>query len=243
MTYTDKETESPDAFVPVPGAEVRSLLIFQLGQRAFALEIESVKQIIPMLKLTPLPNTEPVIEGVANIHGQFIPVIRTRLCFGLEPLPHDLYTPIILAKAGDQVMGLVVDQVSGVASLRPEQIVPAEKVVPGEAEPPQILRGMVHLSGQMVFLIDPALLLDERQARMLREAMAALEGAGSAEGNQPTARPESGSAGEGAEKKRLRREQNGLREPLAQELAELAEACPPTGWQPTGDSPGEPEEE
>jgi purine-binding chemotaxis protein CheW len=186
VDFTGSAAGSFNSGVPSEmGKDVRSLLVFQLGSCAYAFDIHQVKQIIPLMKLTTLPKTEPVFEGIANIHGQFVPVVNTRRCLGLAEMKTDLYTPIILTQSDEQVIGLIVDQVSGVASLRGEQVVHPEKVLPEGVDPPDILVGVAYLSGQMVMVIDPRLLLNEAQVQSLLEALQALCGSALAEACSP----------------------------------------------------------
>jgi purine-binding chemotaxis protein CheW len=220
--------------------EMLSLLIFQLGQHAYALNIQHVKQIMPMMKLTALPKTDPVFMGIANIHGVFVPMVNTRRCLGLPDLQPDLYTPIILTQLGAQLLGLVVDQVSGVASLRGEQIIPPEKVFPEGVQPPKLLRGIVYLSGQMVMLLDPHLLLDETQVKSLVESLRILAGGAPFMEERVKDPAASGPAGDEGEKKKPRTEPIGLREPLARALADLAEDCPPGDMQSRPENPETP---
>lgn len=96
---------------------MQNLLVFRLGTQAYALSIEVVVQIIPMMKLTPLPQTDAVIEGVVNIRGTITPIMNVRRRLGMQPIPARLHTPIILIRLGNHLVGLVVDEVIDILSL------------------------------------------------------------------------------------------------------------------------------
>src|SRR5262245_10944325 len=112
------------------GVAEQPVLVFRLGERDFALQIESVAQVIPMLKLTPVPQVKQVIEGVANIHGQIVPVLSAHKRLGFPPVTPQLNTPIILTNIGDQMLGLIVDEVSDVILLATDQMIPPYVFLP-----------------------------------------------------------------------------------------------------------------
>ncbi|RLD10286.1 chemotaxis protein CheW [candidate division KSB1 bacterium] len=97
-------------------------LIFYLGDRPFAFEIRFVAEIIGIQKITPLPYEAESVKGVINLRGRVIPVVDARLRLGLEERDYDDRTCIVICKARDTLVGLIVDTVSEVVTIAPEQI-------------------------------------------------------------------------------------------------------------------------
>lgn len=157
-----------------PEAADSAVLLFQIGAYALALQIDSVVQVIPMLKLVPLPQKHPVIEGFANIRGQLIPVIAVRQILGLPVLEPQLNTPILLTFIQGQLIGLIVDEVNDVATLPAEQITRPEALLPKNIESVVVLLGVAYIDNQPVFLIDLDHLLNPAQAQALNRAIESL---------------------------------------------------------------------
>jgi purine-binding chemotaxis protein CheW len=69
-------------------------------------------------------NTPDHILGVVNLRGVIVPIIDMRIKFGLEEVKYDSFTVVIVLTIGRQVIGMVVDAVSDVITLAPEQLRP-----------------------------------------------------------------------------------------------------------------------
>jgi purine-binding chemotaxis protein CheW len=90
------------------------------------MEILTVKELMGMTEITPLPQTPHFIRGVINLRGQIIPIIDLRIKFGLEFIPYTKRTTIIVVEVdfeGDRVlMGLVVDSIQEVIAVPEDKI-------------------------------------------------------------------------------------------------------------------------
>lgn len=148
-----------------------SLVTFTLGEQVFALQIDSVVQVIPMLKLTLLPQAKDVIEGVINIHGQIVPMLSARRIFGWPTLPPQLNTPILIIRANQQVMGLIVDEMNDVVPFAADKIATADQVMPQGKKSPAVLKGVAYIGSKSVILIDTDHLLNPTQIHALRQAI------------------------------------------------------------------------
>ena len=134
---------------------LQNLLVFRLGAQAFALSIEVVVQIIPMMKLTPLPQSDAIIEGVANIRGTISPMMNVRRRLDMEPLPARLHTPIILIRLGSHLIGLIVDEVIDILSLPTGQVAHPDQILPEGVETSKVLEGVIFLENHNILLLNP----------------------------------------------------------------------------------------
>ena len=134
---------------------LQNLLVFRLGAQAFALSIEVVVQIIPMMKLTPLPQSDPIIEGVANIRGTITPMMNVRRRLDMEPIPARLHTPIILIRLGNHLIGLIVDEVIDILSLSTGQVAHPDQILPEGVEASKVLEGVIFLENHNILLLNP----------------------------------------------------------------------------------------
>ena len=104
-------------------------LTLQLANEHYGIPILKVQEIIGLQDITPVPRMPSEVRGVINLRGKVIPVIDLRTKFGMMSASDTKRTSIVVvqvsntdAKAGPVVMGLVVDQVSEVQDILPEQI-------------------------------------------------------------------------------------------------------------------------
>ncbi|MBN1875932.1 MAG: purine-binding chemotaxis protein CheW [Anaerolineae bacterium] len=113
-----------------------NVLVFRLGQQLYALPVVLVVQIVDMVTITPIPQVDPAIVGVINVHGILLPVMDMRRQLGLAETPLRLHTHMVLVnmakQTGAQVrqLGLIVDEVIEVLAIVPEQKMQLADVLP-----------------------------------------------------------------------------------------------------------------
>jgi purine-binding chemotaxis protein CheW len=61
---------------------------------------------------------------VINLRGVIVPIIDMRIKFNLKQVTYDTFTVVIVLNIGQQVVGMVVDGVSDVITLTPDQLRP-----------------------------------------------------------------------------------------------------------------------
>src|SRR3974390_3277362 len=87
-------------------------LTFSLENEEYGIGILKVKEIIGMMKITPVPQTPAFVKGVINLRGKVIPVIDLRLRFGMVQTEYTERTCIVVvdinADAEKLQIGIVV---------------------------------------------------------------------------------------------------------------------------------------
>lgn len=106
-------------------------LTFSLDEEVFGVEIKFVTEIIGMQPITPIPEAPDYIRGIVNLRGKIIPVMDMRLKFGLEQIPYDDRTCIIVVETDNITIGLVVDNVAEVLMIDDANIAPPPDVRTG----------------------------------------------------------------------------------------------------------------
>lgn len=74
-------------------------LSFKLDQEEFGVNILKIKEIIGMMKITPLPQTPEFIKGVVNLRGQVFPAVDLRLLFKMPGIEYTERTCIVVVEA------------------------------------------------------------------------------------------------------------------------------------------------
>jgi len=112
---------------------LNKFLSFKLGDEEYGVEILRVREIIGVLDITPLPQTESFVKGVVNLRGKIIPVIELRKKFGMPSIEYTEETCIVVVEVNDASaseqfqMGVIVDSVREVQDIEKNQIEPAPK--------------------------------------------------------------------------------------------------------------------
>jgi len=135
---------------PTTTDEAPRLLIFGVGGRLCACELDAIREIVPYRQATRLPGAPPFVTGLINLRGTILTVMDMGLRLGASPID-PIKGSIVLAESGTRVIGLGVDE------LRDVQRVPKTQIEPAEGE---IGSGLV--SGVLQVGEDVAMLLDVR---------------------------------------------------------------------------------
>src|SRR5512136_2465452 len=102
----------------------KSLTFFLSGEE-YGIEILKVYEIIGMLPITRVPQTQLCLKGVINLRGKVIPVVDLRLKFGMPEAEFTGETCIIVVHIHGVDVGIIVDRVSEVIDIPTEDIEPA----------------------------------------------------------------------------------------------------------------------
>lgn len=118
------------------------VLSFRLGAETYGINILSVQEIRGWEVPTRMAGAPPSVLGVLNLRGVIVPVIDLRLRLGL-PAQFDAVTVTVVLNLAGRTVGLVVDAVSTVVGLSPDQIKPSPAFSAADDAAP--LRGIVTL--------------------------------------------------------------------------------------------------
>jgi purine-binding chemotaxis protein CheW len=112
---------------PQSGARIHNseYLSFTLGREEYGIEILKVQEIRSYEVVTTIANAPAFIKGVVNLRGTIVPIVDMRIKFNLGEAEYNELTVVIILNVAGRVVGMVVDSVSDVISLAPEQIRPA----------------------------------------------------------------------------------------------------------------------
>lgn len=96
--------------------DVASVLLFEIGGKAFAIGVENTEGVVDCPRISPLPSPPHGLAGVASVRGRMTLVmdlsLKTNLIAGKRRL--------ILIK-GDAQLGLLAERVEGVIALEPDK--------------------------------------------------------------------------------------------------------------------------
>jgi purine-binding chemotaxis protein CheW len=135
-----------------PQGKPLEFLSFTLGDEEYGIDIQKVQELRGYDAVTKIANAPEHIKGVVNLRGIIVPIIDMRIRFGLDAPSYDQFTVVIVLNIGGRVVGMVVDSVSDVTMLTPEQIKPAPEM--GSVLDTDYLIGLGTLDDRMLILVD-----------------------------------------------------------------------------------------
>jgi len=157
---------SPSAAAPRRGGEAvptHQYLRFALGNEDFALPIESVREILELGELTPVPLMPSFLRGVMNLRGAVVPVIdlSSRFEFGDTVVTRRSCIVVVELPGSEpatRVLGALVDSVSEVVDIGADCIEPTPSI--GTRIAAAFIRGMARLPNRIVMVLDLPKVLD-----------------------------------------------------------------------------------
>jgi len=148
------QTSFHTAAAPVPAitTSLREFLAFKLGAEEYGIDILRVQEIRSYEEPTRIANAPAFIKGVVNLRGVIVPIVDMRLKFNLESASYDSFTVVIVLNIGHRVVGMVVDAVSDVITLTPEQLRPVPEFTSAIATDHLLAIGSI--DQRMLILVD-----------------------------------------------------------------------------------------
>ncbi len=149
----------PSAVLRLPIDGPQECLLFLLGNDPYALPIGVILEILKLMPITTVPRAPEGVAGLASVRGQLITVLDPRPKLGLPDRPQDRKTRILLVDSGEEIMGILVEEVRGVQRFEPSQIEPPQ-VLGGE--PPAHVAGVARNEESWCLLLDLRPILEVR---------------------------------------------------------------------------------
>ena len=140
----------------------RELTSFRTGDQEFCVDIMSVREIRGWSPATPLPQTPDYMKGVINLRGAVLPIMDLAARLGLPATVPSERSVIIVVQVVDRLVGLLVDAVSDILSISPEQIQPTPDVACDQVR--TFVRGLITIEERMISEIAVERLLPEIDA-------------------------------------------------------------------------------
>ena len=145
-------------------------LSFTLGREEYGIDIQKVQELRGYDTVTRIANAPEHIKGVVNLRGIIVPIIDMRIKFNLGTPTYDQFTVVIILNIASRVMGMVVDSVADVITLKPEQIKPAPTM--GSALDTEYLMGLGTIEERMLILIDLDRLMSSDEMGLIEKTLA-----------------------------------------------------------------------
>ena len=141
----------------------KQLVIFELGNENFGIDIAAVEGIVKLQEITRIPQAPAYMEGITNHRGSVLPVIDLHKRFGIGELEHSSDTRIVVANVGELKVGMIVSAVSEVLTIDDSVIEPPPPMTSNVNS--EFIVGVAKIDKRLVILLDLAKVLsaDEKK--------------------------------------------------------------------------------
>ncbi len=136
------------------GVSLNELVAFRLGDQEFCIDIQTVSEIRGWTPATPLPQAPDFVPGVINLRGAVLPVIDLSRFLGFGPTEPTARHVIMVARVGNEAVGLLVDGVSEILAIKNEEVQATPAVVADSGA--RFVKGLITVEGRMIGIISLA---------------------------------------------------------------------------------------
>ena len=136
--------------------QLNSYLTFKLENETFAANVSKVLNILELTKITKVPKAPSYMKGVINLRGSVLPLIDTRIKFGMTETEFTTNTCILVLDIemdNESVhVGALVDSVQEVIELKEDEINPPPSI--GNKYKSEFIDGMARWKDEFVMILN-----------------------------------------------------------------------------------------
>ncbi len=149
---------SVDQRTQLAGHNRLEILMFYLsGEQKFGLNVFKIREVIQCPPLTQVPQSHPVVRGIARLRGHTMPIMDLSLAIGQPPLAATEEAYVIVTEFNRSVQGFLVNGVDRIVNMNWEQILPPPKGTGRE----HYLTAVTEVEGDLIEIVDVEKILSE----------------------------------------------------------------------------------
>jgi two-component system chemotaxis response regulator CheV len=142
---------SVDMRTQLAGHNRLELLLFRLdGKQLFGINVFKVQEVIQCPSLTQIPDSHPVVRGVANMRGRTVTVMDLGKAIGGRGVENPRENFVVVTEYNQFVQGFLVGGVDRIVNMNWEEILPPPKGIGND----NYLTAVTKVEGELVEIID-----------------------------------------------------------------------------------------
>ena len=128
------------------------VLVFNIKDELYALDILKVQEIVSYMKPYPIPNSPKYFQGVINLRSSIIPVIDLRVRLKFAEITDAAECVIVVVSIEDNKYGVIVDSVSDVITVTKDLI--QDQIDTHSGIESKYIEGIARNNNDMIILIN-----------------------------------------------------------------------------------------
>jgi purine-binding chemotaxis protein CheW len=144
------------------------LVTFELSGEEFGVDIMQVSEVIPVPRITRIPQAPECIKGLINLRGKILVVIDLNKRLGFSSKETDSLSRILIVEVKDTVIGMLVNSVKGVMRLPLSSIESPPEMIKSRINA-EYLTGVGKVGNSLIILLNLARVLGEEEIEELSQ--------------------------------------------------------------------------
>lgn len=150
------------------------LVTFELSGEEFGVDIMQVSEVLPVPRITRIPQAPECVKGLINLRGKILVVIDLNKRLGFSSNETDSLSRIIMVEIKDTVIGMLVNSVKEVMRLPLSSIEPTPETIKSKINA-EYLTGVGKVENRLLILLNLAKVLGEEEIEELSQLSSAEE--------------------------------------------------------------------
>lgn len=130
----------------------RQYATLEVNGQLFGVDVSTVQEVLRFSEYTPVPLTQPAINGLFNLRGQVITAIDLRVQLGLAPREMNGAAMNVVVRVRDEPVSLLVDRIGEVISLDDDALEPPPDTLIGPYR--DVVIGTFKLDDRLLLVLD-----------------------------------------------------------------------------------------
>lgn len=157
-------------------SENEQYLTFILENELYAFDVIKTKEVLNLVKITPIPMAPSFMIGVINLRGSVVPVIDLREKFSLKPAEYTIDTSIVIVEIafGNEILtiGVLVDAVKAVVKFDNAQTEPPPKI--GMQLNENMIQAIAKLNNNFVMILNTDTVFSKQELGIINNSANSL---------------------------------------------------------------------
>jgi purine-binding chemotaxis protein CheW len=135
------------------------IVTFRVCDMLCGLDIVDIQEIKRIQQITAVHRAPPEVRGVVNMRGRIVTIIDVRQKLGFAPAP-DGPALVIVVPHGEELLGLLVDDVDDIVRAEPGSIAPTPDNLDGIER--ELFCGVLKLDQSLVAILDRSRVVERK---------------------------------------------------------------------------------
>lgn len=142
-------------------------VLCKVGENTYGIDIGKVQGIEKDMEIVPVPNVDQLVEGIANLRGNVVPIISLHRKLHVDPKIQSGEMNYIITKIGDICVGFRVDMVAEIVEVSEKDLLPVPIIV--SSEDTAYIDAIIQVNENLVLVLDVEGILNEAERKKITD--------------------------------------------------------------------------
>ena len=153
--------------------ETKQYIVVQIGNEKYGIDINFIDNIVRMQKITRVPKVQSYFKGIINLRGEVLPIYSLRRKFGLEEIPVNDQTKIIVTTSNGVTIAFKVDEVKEIIDCTVDKL--SQFPVIARTRETDYVDMVANHNGRLILLLNQDKILAKQEAEAISDFVSELQ--------------------------------------------------------------------